>query len=415
MYIFRLAWRYATSRWFNLIAVVVMALTLMASLTVIGVIDGMMVDLERRIRDLGEHVAVYFEQPAAFETLAHLAPLAGVRGFSPQIVNYALLAKGQFAAEPAIAYGIDLATEAKFSALPEHLENLVLDPKNPQWLPVDAVRHDLPGVFIGKILAEALDIFPGDIVTINYAPEGANEIRKRDFYVASLFNSGSQIKDERGFYLPLEAAREMFLSPAEAASGAVTMLSFFLTDPDAATAELKQTIQQAVANATHTSTRARTWKEQWRTIYEGMEYENMLNEVVLFFMNLMAGCSVFAVMATLVSRKVRDVGLLRCLGAGRLETVAIFMGVGLIIGAVGATVGVLSGYAVGLNINEIWKFFTGFELYPPRMFGHTVESVIWPHKVALYAGVTVFISIIAALYPALSAGLREPLAALRDE
>jgi lipoprotein-releasing system permease protein len=415
MYVFLLAWRYATSRWFNLIAVVVMALTLMASLTVIGVIDGMLVDLERRVSDLGEQVSVRLEYPSPLSAIEKMAPVAGVRGFSPQVVSYALIAKNNFGAEPALAYGIDLAAEAKLSSLPQHLQDLSLNENNPQWLPPDAGRRDLPAIFVGNILAESLGVYAGDIVTLSYAPTGANEIRQRDFYVASLFSSGSAIKDERGFYLPLTVAQEIFLSPAEAETGAVTSLSFFLDNPDAADDAMKRAIQQSVANAAGATTYAQTWKERWRSIYEGMAYENMLNEVVLFFMNLMAGCSVFAVMATLVSRKVRDVGLLRCLGAGRGQTVSVFVIVGLIIGIVGAGTGVIAGYAVGLNINELWKFFTGFELYPPRMFGHTIETVIFPHKVALYAGVTVLISVIAALYPALSAGLREPLAALRDE
>ncbi|MDR0869106.1 MAG: ABC transporter permease [Planctomycetota bacterium] len=414
MYIFRLAWRYATSRWFNLIAVLVMALTLMASLTVLGVIDGMMIDMERRIRDLGEQVTVYFERPVPQAALAEMPRVAGVKGYTPQIINYALIAKNNFAAEPAIAYGIDLAAEMQFSALATHLENFALDAADPRWLPPD-VRGDLPGLFIGKMLAEKIDAYPGDVVTLSFAPTGVNELRRRDFYVTSVFSTGSMIKDENGVYLPLDAAREMFLSPVEAREGAVTTLSFFLDEPDAVNQELKMKIARAAVDATHVSARAATWKERWRSIYEGMAYENMLMEVVLFFMNLMAGCSVFAVMATLVSRKVRDVGLLRCLGASRIHTVGVFIVVGLLIGAAGAFLGVAAGYAVGLNINELWKIFTGMELYPPRMFGHTITPVIHAHKVAVYGAAAILISAVSALYPAFSAGLREPLAALRDE
>ena len=77
--------------------------------------------------------------------------------------------------------------------------------------------------------------------------------------------------------------------------------------------------------------------------------------------------------------------------------------------------GVAAGYLVGENINAIWRFCTGVDLYPPHMFGHVIEPVIRLPKVLLYAGTTVLISVLSALYPALSAGLREPLEALRDE
>ena len=415
MYVLLLAWRYATSRWFNLIAVVVMALTLMASLTVLGVIDGMLIDMERRVRDLGEQISVYFERPARAADALALEKIPGVRGCTPQVVNYAMLTKSGFASEPGVAYGIDLAAEIRYSSLADHLEDLAIDRANPQWLPANAVRRDLPGMFLGKILAENLNAFAGDIVTVNYAPEGANELRRRDFYVASVFSSGSPIKDNNGFYLPLKDAQEMFLAPADAQAGAITMLSFFLDEPDRVDDRLKQRVTQAAVNAARVSARSLTWKERWRSLYEGMAYENMLMEVVLFFMNLMAGCSVFAVMATLVSRKVRDVGLLRCLGASRLHTVGVFLLVGALIGAAGTAIGVAAGYLVGENINAIWRFCTGTDLYPPHMFGHSIEPVIRLPKVLLYAAVTVLISVVSALYPALSAGLREPLEALRDE
>lgn len=415
MYIFRLAWRYTLSRWFNLIAIIVMALTLMASLTVLGVIDGMLVDMERRMRDLGEQVALYFERPAPENLCREITALpAGIKGITPQVVDYALLSKsGLIAAEPAIAYGIDLAQEIKFSNLADFLEDEKINPQNPQW--TNKPTKNLPPMFIGKFLAQNLSIDAGDTVIISYSPRGANELRKREFYVASIFNSGSPVKDGNGFYLPIAVAREMFLTPAEVAENAVTSLSFFFDNPDMVDENLEREITRAVINATKTSAHSITWKQRWRAIYEGMAYENMLMEVVLFFMNLMAGCSVFAVMATLVSSRVRDVGLLRCLGAHRLQTVGVFLLVGFFIGTAGTMLGVLSGYLVGYNINDLWKFFTGIDLYPPRMFGHIVEPIIYPTKVMIYAVCTIFISIISALYPAISAGCREPLDALRDE
>ena len=121
MYVFLLAWRYATSRWFNLIAVVVMALTLMASLTVLGVIDGMLVDMERRVRDLGEQVSVYFERPARADAALAMAKIPGVRGCTPQVVNYAMLSKSGFASEPGWPTASTSRRRSSFPASPTTL------------------------------------------------------------------------------------------------------------------------------------------------------------------------------------------------------------------------------------------------------------------------------------------------------
>lgn len=436
MFMLKIAWRYVHARLINYVAVLVVGLTLMASIVVLGVIEGMLADMERRVRDLGEQVAIYFQQPVPMSELrkilppdpegkpeaedaagqlsgpVHLPP--GVRGFTPVITDYALIKHG-IATEAGVVYGIDLVQEMRYSALGKHLLDFKLDFLNPQWATAGADTSGRPCAFMGDKMAEKLTLKPGDIFEISYSPVGSDQLQRREFFLSSTYRSGSMMKDDYGLYIPLEEAQKMFLTPLAAQRHGVTMLSFFLDDPYKAK-EMEEPVARAVIRAVHVGgVRTITWQQRWRSTYEGMAYENMLMEVVLFFMNFSAGFCVFAVLATLVSRRVRDVGLLRCMGAGRRHTVGIFLLVGLIIGLMGAVLGVASGYAVGLHINGIWKFFTGEALYPPHMFRTVVQPVIHVHKVAIYAGGAVLISVLSALYPAISAGCREPVDALRDE
>lgn len=415
MFMIKLAWRYVHARIINFVAVLVVGMTLMASIVVLGVIDGMLVDMERRIRDLGEQVAVYLDRPVPEESLADISLPDGVKGFTPLVNGYALLKHGMIT-EPGVAYGIDLKKEAELSSIARHLQEFRLNPMNPQWFAQGVNSAGLPGAFVGVMLAERLSLKPGDVFTVNYAPSGSNRLISVDFMVSSIFKSGSPLKDRNGFFIPITEARKMFMSPLAAKNRGVRALSFFLDDPDAAN-KLEKPVVNGVLRGLDDKIgglRSTTWQKRWRSMHEGMAYENMLMEVVLFFMNLSAGFCVFAVLATLVSRRVRDVGLLRCLGAGRRHTVGIFLLVGLIIGVLGVILGVGGGYVVGYNINEIWRFFTGMDLYPPRMFGHASQPVIYTWKVALYAGGAIFISVLSALYPAIWAGCREPVESLRD-
>lgn len=416
MYMLRLAWKYVNARLINYVAILVVALTLMASIVVIGVMDGMMLDMERRIRDLGEQVLVSFTRPVATEALVNIKRTPGVKGFTPLIKNYALLKHGMIT-EPGVAFGIDLKEELKYSALSEHLENLDVDNDNPQWLPPYARDDGLPGIFLGVGLAEKLQLSAGDSVMLHFAPPGSETLRRKEFYVGSIFRSGSPLKDHNGFYLPIDEARKLFYNKADQGREGVDALSYFLHDPSGVDEELEREILREASKIINPGTRlwSTTWKKRWKSMYEGMAHENMLMEVVLFFMNFSAGFCVFAVLATLVSRRVRDVGLLRCLGAGRRNTVCIFIMVGLFIGVIGSVIGVVAGYLIGLNVDAIWMFFTGSHLYPPRMFGIASTPVIHAWKVGIYAGGAVFISLIAGLYPAIWAGCREPVEALKDE
>lgn len=412
----KLAWIYVHARIINYVAVLVVGMTLMASIVVIGVTDGMLVDMERRIRNLGEQVAISFYRPFPERNLSNIPQIEGVKGYTPLITDYALLKHG-LQTEPGVAYGIDLKREIGLSSLASHLQDMKLDPDNPQWLPSGIDTNGMGGVFVGINLAERLGLQAGDTLTINYSPPNSNKLVSKDFYVSSIFSSGSPLKDRNGFYLSLDDARKLFMTEAEQKIKGISALSFFLDKPDQAN-ELEEPIVKTVIpalNLSYRGVRSTTWQKRWKSIHDGMAYENMLMEVVLFFMNIASGFSVFAVLATLASRKVRDVGLLRCLGARKLNTIGIFMLVGLFIGLMGIALGTASGYLIGLNLSDIWEFLTGQPFYSPQLFGHTSPPVIYAHKVAVYAGAALLISLISALYPAIWAGRKEPIEALKEE
>ena len=416
MYMIRLAWTYVHARIINYIAVVVVGLTLMASIVVIGVTDGMLVDMERRIRNLGEQVAISFRTPIPEANLSNISELPGVKGFTPLIMDYALLKHGLIT-EPGVAYGIDLKKELKLSSIAEHLQDIKIDPDNPKWVAPDVDTGGNSPAFVGINLAERLGVRAGDTMTVSYSPPDSNKLVSKNFYVSSIFSSGSPLKDRNGFFIKLDDARQLFMTEGEQKIKGVSGLSFFLNNPEEAN-ELEVPIIKSIVPALGLSYRgvySTTWQKRWKSIHDGMAYENMLMEVILFFMNLSSGFCVFAVLATLASRRVRDVGLLRCLGAKRVNTIGIFLLVGLFIGLMGIVLGVGAGYLVGLNLSEIWEFLTGQPFYSPQLFGHTSPPVIYTWKVALYAGAALFISLLSALYPAFSAGCREPVTALKDE
>lgn len=412
----RLAWTYVHARIINYIAVLVVGLTLMASIVVIGVTDGMLVDMERRTRNLGEQVALSFSTPISESSLKDIPDMEGVKGFTPLIRDYALLKHGLIT-EPGVAYGIDLKSELKMSSIAKHLQDIKLDPDNPEWVAEGTETGGNTAAFVGINLAERLGLSAGDTMTVSYSPPNSDKLISKDFYVSSIFSSGSPLKDRNGFFISLEDARKLFLTEAEQASKGVSGLSFFLDNPERAN-ELEIPIIKSVIPALKMSYRgvySTTWQKRWKSIHDGMAYENMLMEVVLFFMNISSGFCVFAVLATLASRRVKDVGLLRCLGAKRINTIGIFLFVGLFIGLMGVILGVGAGYLVGLNLSDIWEFLTGQPFYSPQLFGHTSPPVIYAWKVSIYAGAALFISLLSALYPALSAGCREPVTALKDE
>ncbi|MCC8180127.1 MAG: ABC transporter permease [Planctomycetes bacterium] len=458
----QLAWRYATRRLVNFIAIAALALALAVQIVAMSVLDGMLVDLEKRLRNLGEQITLRFvgELPSRAEfdqaTEAMLADMPEVQTITPMVQKVGFLEGGN-GAEYVWVQGIDLKEELRQSALGAHLLSYRPDPADPQW----GASEGRPGMFVGEGLARRLGVRPGDEVDLFYADrsgDGGLETRSRRFSVTSLFRSGTFEKDRYGIYIPITVAAEFYFgADGPGAEDQIEAMVLWLHDPDQADSLEEQaadTARQALmaAGLSYPDIRSDTWQRRWSQAAQGMKHENNLMELVLYLNDAASGFCVFAILVTLVSRRMRDVGLLRCIGASRRGVMSVFLMVGLIIGLAGGILGVAAGLALAgpttyerqsgsarfaaggavetplgagesasdrrPRIDRWYEALTGQPLYPPRMFGVENEAglptVIYPWKLGLYFAVAVLVAVLAALYPAAWAAWREPMTALRE-
>ncbi len=459
---FQLAWRYATRRLVNYIAMAAIALALAVQIVAMSVLDGMLVDLEKRLRNIGEQITLRAtgELPdrTVFDTTTAdiIANVPGVKAVTPLVQKVGFVEAGG-GAEYVWIQGIDLAAELAHSSLSEHLLDYQPNPRAPDW-----GATDRPALFMGEQLARRLGVRAGQEIELFNATRGTNnaiEVDSRRFLVKSLYRSGVFEKDRYGIYVPLEEAADFYLAaqyldPADR----VEMFVLWLDDPNQAD-DLEQAAllaaEQSLLRQTGDDPRltSDTWQKRWAQVAQGMKHENNLMELVLFLNDAASGFCVFAILVTLVSRRIRDVGLLRCIGASRRGVLSVFLIVGLIIGLVGGALGVAAGcflsgpvvmetidgqrrLAAGgavetpvrpgelesnrrPRVDRYYEQLTGQPLYPPRMFGVADEAglptVIYPWKLGLYFAAAIIVSVLAALYPALWAAWREPMSALRED
>ena len=462
MYI-QLAWRYATRRLVNYIAMAAIALALAVQIVAMSVLDGMLADLEKRLRNLGEQITLRvsadlptradFDQTAA----ALVKNIPGVKAVTPLVQKIGFV-EGVGGAEYVWVQGIDLAEELKHSSLANHLLDFKPNREAPDW-----ESPDRPGLFMGEQLARRLGVRAGQEIELYNATRGANEtgeieVSSQRFLIKSLIRSGVYERDSYGVYIPIDEAADFYYAPNYMdAADRVEMFVLWLDDPNQADnlqAESAAIASDTLLRLTGADPRiiSNTWQQRWSQIAQGMKHENNLMELVLFLNDAASGFCVFAILVTLVSRRIKDVGLLRCIGASRRGVLSVFLMVGLIIGLVGGGLGVLAGcYLAGPTtvetvnnerrfasggaieaplrpgeseagrrprIDRYYEAVTGQPLYPPRMFGIADEAglpiVIYPWKLAIYFFAAIFVSIIAALYPAFWAARREPMSALRE-
>jgi putative ABC transport system permease protein len=133
---------------------------------------------------------------------------------------------------------------------------------------------------------------------------------------------------------------------------------------------------------------------------------NVLALVALFT----GGLLVFSTQALAIVRRRAQLALLRTLGVTRRALVATLAGEGLLVGTIGAAVGLAAGYGLALAIVHI----TGLDLGSGYFRGVQPSLVLDPAAAAVFFGLGIAVAIAGSFFPALEAARAAPAAALKS-
>jgi putative ABC transport system permease protein len=115
---------------------------------------------------------------------------------------------------------------------------------------------------------------------------------------------------------------------------------------------------------------------------------------------------IFNIFNITVAQRIRELGLLRTLGATRAQVLASVVGEAAVIGVVGSALGVVGGIGFAKGLNAV---FTTFGIDLPN-----TGTVIAARTIIVALLVGIIVTLVSALSPALRATRVSPMAALRE-
>ncbi|MGH9484875.1 MAG: ABC transporter permease [Terriglobales bacterium] len=405
---FSLSWRllFVRGRMTTLLAGVAVGgvtLGVLVLTTVLAVMNGFETMLSHKLVALGAAVTVTSPTTTSnWQGLAaRLEHAPGVVAAAPRLNGEALLMHHGGLAAVAVS-GIDPDAEARATDLGQRLTSGRL-------AALGAGHHQL---VVGKALADTLHLKTGDELTVLTARSGSTASSftpaLQRYRVAGIYQLGIYQVEQHQVYTDLADARALFPN-----AGTPT-LALRLRNPLAASAAAAQLRTQLGPRYVVTD-----WTERQANLFATIGLEKRMLFIVLAAILAVAAFTVVATLIVAGLDREADIAILKTLGLTPRRIAAVFMTQGLLLGIVGAVLGLGLGAALAMNVNHLLGgldhlFHT--QLLPPSVYliSELPAHFRWQDMTAT-AGVALLLCLLAAVYPALRGARLPPAEALRHE
>ena len=289
-------------------------------------------------------------------------------------------------------------------------------------LPKSVIRgeYDLSGhgILLGSTLAHDLRVDVGDHVAILSANTLAKwrqtknkdeAILPDDFTVRGIFNIGFDDFDRMMIVSSLESAQDL-----QNLGGQVHGLYIMLHDPFKVEEARLDFLRKLGPNYDLVS-----WTEENETIFGALATEKTMMYIILFVVLIVAAFAIVNSEITFAVNKMKEIGLLKSLGASNRQVMSIFMGHSVGIGIFGVGLGFALGMLFLTNLNNILRWLeklTRVNLLPASIYKiSNVPYELLPLDVGIICGGSFLICMLAGLLPAWKASRLQPVEALRNE
>jgi lipoprotein-releasing system permease protein len=354
----------AALRWMNVFAALALCLGVFAWIAVTSVMGGLQADTRGRILDEKPHL------------LWEGTPRAGLREKGAELES---LLEGRLKRVRSLLQTEGLL-EAPRSDGGVKASGVVIQG-------VDEIEHE--GFVLGGQLASQLTVFTGDELRLRSA--WALDKEPLEGAVVDLFNSGIYDVD-RG---TLRVARHRLASWLGMSDDVVSRIEIQLHDPTEAEAWAERV--SSVLGVPVSS-----WEVNEASLWYSLKVEKWLMSLVVFFTIILASFAVYMALAVRVTEKLREIGLLRALGAPEHKIVFLYLLEGGLLGLFSSMLGLFLAWIFCMVLTNWMRL--------PDFYYSLSIPVEWnPWRAWGLVGVVTLLSLLASWLPARK-GVEQPIA-----
>ena len=386
----------------SVISILGVAVGVMALIIALGISTGFTTRIQEKIQLLNAHLNVI--GGAADLTPEEVLKVEAALAKSPEVKAWAPLVLGTgLAGGP----GTRMGAVAKVVGIDPAREQAVVDLRpfirGSGFLGrADDGTH---GAVLGADLAANLGVGLGDSVQLlaprlTLSPFG-NIPKLVTLQVTGILRTGYYLYDTEFLYVDVDLARSLF-----SAQGRVSSVQVRLSDPSSL--DRVRSRLQAALGADY---RVLDLVGSNAEFFKALRMERILLFLAIGLIVMVAALNIISTLVLMVMEKVRDIGILRSMGASRSDIRNIFLFQGMVIGVVGTILGAILGTAACVILDRTRAIPLSLDVYPLPY----VPFVTSAGQVAAVCAFSLAVSFLATLYPSRRASLMDPVEALRYE
>lgn len=392
-----IALRYLLTRRTSLLSTIGVAVGVSALVIALALMTGLQREMRDRILGATAHVYVWVTGGIADyrDEVRKLRGVDGVTGAGPVILDRALVVTER-SRQFINLKGVDPALEQDVTDIKRAMVSGTLEALSGRG------EAELPGILLGRQLADQLGTAVGDRVTL-VTPSGTLSpmgmiTRQRAAAVVGIYSLGFLEFDAEYGVVALDFAQRLF------GKDAPDLIELRVADIYDAPAVSDRIMEQF-----GTKYVAEDWADMNATWFSALWLEKMVISITIGLIVLVAALNIIASLIMLVLEKRRDIAILKTMGAAAQRVTTIFVLQGAIIGVVGTAAGAALGYGLSWFLDRYRLIQLPMDVY---QVSH-VPFVVQPLDFTVVVAASIAICLLATIHPSRQAARLDPVQALR--